>query len=133
MPLRTGKNEQAMHLRRICRNGTDDLAAQDGNIAFTAIYVRQNILKRMKIMKCGHDLIRIFPRITRIDRAGYQLENFLRIGAARFPYLKFTHLFVFKMDINTSEGTSTEPMLRIRFLPSFCFSSNFFLRVMSPP
>ena len=132
MPLRTGKNEQAMHLRRICRNGTDDLAAQDGNIAFTAIYVRQNILKRMKIMKCGHDFIRIFPRITRIDRAGNERENLFRIRPMRLAY-PAAHLFVFKMDINTSEGTSTEPMLRIRFLPSFCFSSNFFLRVMSPP
>ena len=47
---------------------------------------------------------------------------------ARVPYL-----FVFKMDMNTSDGTSTEPMLRMRFLPSFCFSSSFFLRVMSPP
>lgn len=43
------------------------------------------------------------------------------------------YLFVFKIDINTSEGTSTEPMLLMRFLPSFCFSSSFFFRVISPP
>ena len=30
-------------------------------------------------------------------------------------------------------GTSTEPIWRIFFLPSFCFSSNLRLRVMSPP
>ncbi len=30
-------------------------------------------------------------------------------------------------------GISTWPNCRIRFLPSFCFSSSFFLRVMSPP
>ena len=30
-------------------------------------------------------------------------------------------------------GTSTRPMVFIRFLPSFCFSSSLRLRVMSPP
>ena len=30
-------------------------------------------------------------------------------------------------------GMSTEPMLFIRFLPSFCFAHSFFLREMSPP
>ena len=35
--------------------------------------------------------------------------------------------------INASCGTSTVPKWRMRFLPSFCFSSNFFFRVTSPP
>ena len=35
--------------------------------------------------------------------------------------------------INASDGTATVPNVRIRFLPSFCFSSSFFLRVISPP
>ena len=35
--------------------------------------------------------------------------------------------------MNASDGTATVPNVRIRFLPSFCFSSSFFLRVMSPP
>ena len=39
----------------------------------------------------------------------------------------------FKMVMNASLGTSTEPIWRMRFFPSFCFSSSFFLRVMSPP
>ena len=30
-------------------------------------------------------------------------------------------------------GTSTRPIVFIRFLPSFCFSSSLRLRVMSPP
>jgi len=34
---------------------------------------------------------------------------------------------------NASWGTSTRPMVFIRFLPSFCFSSSLRLRVMSPP
>ena len=32
-----------------------------------------------------------------------------------------------------SVGIWTEPRERIFFLPSFCFSSSFFFRVMSPP
>ena len=47
------------------------------------------------------------------------------------PY--FLSLFVFKISIKTSLGTSTVPIWRMRFLPSFCFSRSFFLRVMSPP
>ena len=39
----------------------------------------------------------------------------------------------FSTAINASEGTETVPKVRIRFLPSFCFSSSFFFRVMSPP
>ena len=35
--------------------------------------------------------------------------------------------------MNASDGTDTVPNVRMRFLPSFCFSSSFFLRVMSPP
>ena len=35
--------------------------------------------------------------------------------------------------MKASEGTATVPKVRIRFLPSFCFSSSFFFRVMSPP
>ena len=35
--------------------------------------------------------------------------------------------------INASCGMLTLPYSRIRALPFFCFSSSFFLRVMSPP
>ena len=38
-----------------------------------------------------------------------------------------------RMARNASCGTSTEPICFMRFLPAFCFSSSFFLRVMSPP
>ena len=34
---------------------------------------------------------------------------------------------------NASDGTSTVPSWRMRFLPSFCFSSSFFFLVISPP
>ena len=39
----------------------------------------------------------------------------------------------FSTDINAFCGTSTLPIWRIRFFPSFCFSSSFFLREISPP
>ena len=45
----------------------------------------------------------------------------------------YLSLLVLRISMNTSEGTSTVPILRMRFLPSFCFSRSFFLRVMSPP
>ena len=35
--------------------------------------------------------------------------------------------------MNASWGTSTRPTIFMRFLPSFCFSRSFRLRVMSPP
>ena len=39
----------------------------------------------------------------------------------------------FKTAVNASLGKVTLPSWRIFFLPAFCFSSSFFLRVMSPP
>ena len=39
----------------------------------------------------------------------------------------------FSTAINASVGICTLPRLRIFFLPSFCFSSSFFFRVISPP
>ena len=40
---------------------------------------------------------------------------------------------VVKAAMNASCGTSTRPTIFIRFLPSFCFSSNLRFRVISPP
>ena len=39
----------------------------------------------------------------------------------------------FSTAMNASVGICTLPSERIFFLPSFCFSSSFFFRVMSPP
>ena len=39
----------------------------------------------------------------------------------------------FNTAMNASVGICTVPRERIFFLPSFCFSSSFFFRVMSPP
>ncbi len=38
-----------------------------------------------------------------------------------------------RIDMNASWGMETFPTVFIRFLPSFCFSSSFRLRVISPP
>ena len=40
---------------------------------------------------------------------------------------------IFRTAMKASLGTETVPKVRMRFLPSFCFSSSFFFRVMSPP
>ena len=40
---------------------------------------------------------------------------------------------IFSAAMKASCGISTLPNWRIRFLPAFCFSSSFFLRVASPP
>ena len=39
----------------------------------------------------------------------------------------------FRTAMKASLGTDTVPKVRMRFLPSFCFSSSFFFLVMSPP
>ena len=46
---------------------------------------------------------------------------------------RFSYSSSFNTARNASVGTFTDPRLRIRFLPSFCFSSSFFFRVTSPP
>ena len=43
------------------------------------------------------------------------------------------HSSIFRTAMNASEGTDTVPNVRMRFLPSFCFSSSLRLRLMSPP
>ena len=40
---------------------------------------------------------------------------------------------IFSTAMKASLGTDTVPKVRMRFLPSFCFSSSFFFLVMSPP
>ena len=56
---------------------------------------------------------------------------------ARTPFAYFLGLSppasVDSAATNASCGTSTRPMVFIRFLPSFCFSSSLRLRVISPP
>ena len=49
------------------------------------------------------------------------------------PHAGAFHSPVFKTAMNASCGISTLPMLLMRFLPFFCFSSSLRLRVMSPP
>jgi hypothetical protein len=55
-------------------------------------------------------------------------------GHSQLRYLaRLSACVVDRAATNASCGTSTRPIVFIRFLPSFCFSSSFRLRVMSPP
>ncbi len=62
-----------------------------------------------------------------------------RAGKARFskpvgiPFRDWSHSSIFSAEMNASCGMSTRPNWRIFFLPFFCFSRSFFLRVASPP
>ena len=49
------------------------------------------------------------------------------------PFVIYESESSFSTAVNASLGRVTLPSWRIFFLPSFCFSSSFFLRVMSPP
>ena len=62
----------------------------------------------------------------------------LNIGCLMRKTIRTTQRFAQSLSslrtaMKASVGTCTVPRFRIFFLPSFCFSSSFFLRVMSPP
>ena len=68
----------------------------------------------------------------------------LRRGRGKLPQSRFARqlpqrgsLFYSSSSLSTaikaSVGSCTVPRVRIFFLPSFCFSSSFFFRVISPP
>ena len=73
-------------------------------------------------------------------RMAIQLHRFSSVSGA-CPEQSRRMSFVFKNHssssfntaMNASCGISTFPTIFKRFLPFFCFSSNFFLRVISPP
>ncbi len=55
-------------------------------------------------------------------------------GAERYVNVQSRrHQSIFRTAMNASLGTDTVPTWRMRFLPSFCFSSSFFFLEMSPP
>ena len=74
---------------------------------------------------------------------GFAPGETARTALARRPTLRgprgqkkmrvFSYSSSLSTAINASVGSCTLPRLRIFFLPSFCFSSSFFFRVMSPP
>jgi hypothetical protein len=55
------------------------------------------------------------------------------LDPARGHFFEAVDSLVESAATKASWGTSTRPTIFIRFLPSFCFSSSFRLRVMSPP
>src|SRR5690625_758820 len=78
-----------------------------------------------------NDLILIFFLII----GGLQNNNSLKKCILRESlYLNYLYSSLsFNTAMNASWGTSTAPTIFIRFLPSFCFSSNFRFLVTSPP
>src|SRR6185369_16943662 len=82
-------------------------------------------------------LLRLFRALLaqpeEIDRADYpghqEKEEEEQREAHGHPYLSS----ICRTARKASCGISTEPTCFMRFLPSFCFSRSFFLRVMSPP
>ena len=68
------------------------------------------------------------PLGSRKDAVAGETDRGLRRGAQGPGYES-----IFSTARNASLGTCTVPNWRIRFFPSFCFSSSFFFRVISPP
>ena len=62
-----------------------------------------------------------------------QLHEIVKRGLFHMSASCYQSLSSFRTAMKASVGTCTVPRFRIFFLPSFCFSSSFFLRVMSPP
>ena len=56
-----------------------------------------------------------------------------RLGSDKEAVSRPQSSSIFSAAMKASCGISTLPNWRIRFLPAFCFSSSFFLRVASPP
>ena len=87
------------------------------------------------VMAVGHDG-GSFPRLCHCEegeaRRGDPFPGEQK-RTARRRFLFYQSLSSLRTAMNASVGTWTVPRFRIFFLPSFCFSSSFFLRVMSPP
>ena len=77
----------------------------------------------------------IYNRFKSVNKTVYR--NKILISIRKIHKLKY---FEYKYEISQFKtarkafcGTSTEPICFMRFLPLFCFSNSFFLRVISPP
>ena len=75
------------------------------------------------------------PKVTRARGTEYPfhpaaIKHPIKNGRKAVFYQSLSNL---RTAMKASVGTWTVPRFRIFFLPSFCFSSSFFLRVMSPP
>ena len=68
-------------------------------------------------------------RDRHIDLFNESIEE-LKIRLFILPY---SYYFALNKPAKASAGMSTLPILRILFLPSFCFCNSFFLRETSPP
>lgn len=106
--------------------------------------IRSETIQKL-VLDFSRSLILIF--LSSFPNAEFLLMSFsgstvsmLRISSAASIAIMITFIMIslrqlssFSTLMNASCGTSTVPSWRIRFLPSFCFSRSFFLRVISPP
>ena len=66
--------------------------------------------------------------------AGAPLRESPRLEPFPIPHSRMSYLLSTDSTARKAScGISTRPTCFIRFLPSFCFSNSFFLRVTSPP
>ena len=68
-------------------------------------------------------------RDVNIDRNRFHIVSLVLL----FHLFGSSYSSIFSTAMNASLGTCTLPSWRMRFLPSFCFSSSLRLRLMSPP
>ena len=102
---------------------------------------RIHCLRRENIALVVEELLDVFTHRGRLpNRLGNKpLERMRTWGRSPFSLdarrwtLDALGLHAFSTSMKASCGMFTEPNDFIRFLPSFCFSSNFRLRVISPP
>ncbi len=86
-----------------------------------------HVIARERSDRGNPSLIERILRFAQNDQVSY-LNGIVRLDGI-FGYSSSS----LSTAINASCGTSTLPSCRMRFLPSFCFSSSFFFRVISPP
>ena len=77
---------------------------------------------------------RIIKQVEDVEamyKNGREKKQKFSVCVPRASYISYA--FDFNTFTKASCGMDTLPICFIRFLPSFCFSSSFFFRVMSPP
>ena len=136
------KREPAAHLLQnaaeVLWSQTGRRAAADVNrvhrVAAAGFAIVADVTQQRGDIAAHQVLIR--HRIEIAVRAFADAERDMEIQAERpVAITKLAHdsSSSFNTAMNASVGICTVPSERIFFLPSFCFSSSFFLRVMSPP
>ena len=125
-------------LQRAPRNALRQLYAQTGPVALVrpvGVQIAVGQVALFALLYPEAALPGELRRHLRTAQRGAQQRHRQQQGCKPHPdlFLKQRSQSIFRTAMNASLGTDTVPTWRMRFLPSFCFSSSFFLRVMSPP